>query len=659
MCGIAGLISRHGTSREIAVSMGDAIAHRGPDSRGTWLSDDGRVALSHRRLAIVDLTQAGHQPMVSADTRFVIVYNGEIYNHAELRAQLDAEGRGARPWRGYSDTEILLAGFSAWGVEATLKRARGMFAFALWDHAYGQLTLGRDRFGEKPLYFGWCKAGFAFASELRAIRALPGFDNGVAEGGVAALLQRGYIPAPLSIYQRIFKLPPGALLTVDTAIVDAPLDRLPPGDWQSGGAKLSHFYDYGAVVAEGAANPFASKRDAVAALGRALETAVSGQLMADVPVGLFLSGGIDSSLVTGMAARVSPGRIKTFSMGFDVPGYDEAVYAKAVAAHFGTEHHERTVTAQDARDVIPMLPSIYDEPFADSSQIPTYLVSRFAREHVTVALSGDAGDELFGGYNRHIEFPGLWRKAGAVPRPLRRWGAAGLAALPPSLWNQMARLHSDAARPGFFGHKVQRTLQALSSADDFATMVTEFLGEWPVGETPMLGGALSQSPWGALDLRLSGLPLATQLMHYDAASYLPGDILCKVDRAGMAVSLEGRIPFLDADVAAVAARIPVSMNISGGEGKWVLKDLLYTMAPRALFDRPKAGFAVPVGEWLRTDLRDWAESLLSERALKADGLFDPAPIRRRWTAHLGGGADHTQSLWAVLMLQAWMAEERG
>jgi len=639
MCGLAGLIGKNAVTPELLTAMTDAIAHRGPDDAGHWISDNRQIGLGHRRLSILDLSAAGHQPMTSASERYIIVYNGEIYNHRDLRREL-AQSGGQTHFRGHSDTETLLAAFDHWGIEATLKKSAGMFAFALWDRKDRTLTLAVDRFGEKPLYCGQTAAGLAFASELKAIRALPGFDNDISRKAVRCLLARGYVPTGMSIFNGITKLVPGTFAVID------------PND--SANPRITHYYDYSSEVKAGHAAPITGRKAALDALDQTLSKAVARQMVADVPVGTFLSGGIDSSLITALAARQSSRPIKTFSIGFDVAGFDEAPHAKAVAAHLGTEHNEMYVSADQARNVIPLLPMMYDEPFGDSSQIPTFLVSQFARSQVTVALTGDAGDELFGGYNRHIEFPRLWRNVTRLPSVLRG-PALGLAAqLPPAFWNKVGAIASGKSRPAFFGHKVQRTLGVAGRSESFDALVSGFLDEWHGRASPVReAGSNWPDHFATAQNTQSTLSREAQLMCTDALSYLPGDILTKVDRAAMAVSLEGRIPFLDPDVAALAARIPMDMKIAHGTGKLILRDLLYAHVPRELMDRPKAGFAVPVGEWIKTDLRDWAEDLLSESALQEGDLLNPAPIRERWSAHLADREDATQALWPILMLQAW------
>lgn len=650
MCGIAGLLSNRSPVTDQALrAMTARIVPRGPDSSGEWIDGQGLVGFGHRRLAIIDLTEAGHQPMHSACGRYTICYNGEVYNFPDLRAALEAEGR-APAWRGHSDTEVILAAISAWGLRAMLERAHGMFALALWDHQRRELSLARDRFGEKPLYYGWTAAGFAFASTLGPIRATAGFANPIAPEALSGLMARAYVPAPLSIYRRIYKLEPGCLLTLPADADARPLDS-PPAEGAHDGIRLERWFDYADQVLAGAADPVDDAAEALRLLDETLGAAVGRQLVADVKVGCFLSGGIDSSLVSAIAQRESSQRLRTFTIGFSEAGFDEAVYAKKVAAAIGTDHAELYVSPSDALDVIPSLPAMFDEPFADSSQIPTHLVSKLARTAVTVSLSGDAGDELFGGYNRHVQFPRLWRAMRKVPAPLRSLALETAGSVPPALWNGLSDL-AGRRRSGQFGDNARRALRTMARARDFDGLFDSFLDDWALLPSPLLQGPRTSARL-ALDPRLADLPLEVRMMHADAMTYLPDDILCKVDRAGMAISLESRIPFLDPQVTALAARISPALKFRSGGGKHILKELLATMVPRELFERPKAGFAIPVGLWLRGPLRDWAESLLSTSSLEADGLFDAGVIRARWQRHLDGREEATQPLWSVLMFQAW------
>jgi asparagine synthase (glutamine-hydrolysing) len=652
MCGLVGMIGAGARDEQLLRVMTAAIRHRGPDDEGYWLDTDAGVALGHRRLSILDLSPHGHQPMSSADGRWVIGYNGEIYNHGELRREIEAAG-AAPPggWRGHSDTEVLVEAIAKWGLEAALQKCVGMFAFALWDRRDRILSLTRDRFGEKPMYYGWAGNDFLFGSELKAFRFHPRFDREIDRDALARYISLTYVPAPLSIYRGMFKLEPGCILTVPLDVAATPLSG-PPRIGADGPVRLSRYWDYRDVVEAGLSQPFSNETEALSALENALEASIRGQAVADVPVGAFLSGGIDSSTIVALYQKYSDAPVRTFSIGFDEAGYDEAVYAKAVARHFGTIHHEHYVTVEEARDAIPLLPSIYDEPFADSSQIPTYLVSRFARRQVTVALTGDGGDELFAGYNRHFLVPDLWRNIDRIPLPLRRAANSTFGRLPPAVLSGLARL-AGSKRPDR-ARKLRKAMSVAASSRSIGDVYSALLDEWD-GDSPVLGS--EPSPNNALALG-GDTPAAVRLMHADAVGYLPGDILCKVDRASMAVSLETRLPFLDHRVASIAARIPISMQVSGGQGKQMLRKLLYREAPSTLFGRPKTGFAVPVGNWIKGSLRPWAEDLLDPARMAAEGWFDAPIVRQHWLDHLSGKRDSTVALWGILMFQAWLREER-
>lgn len=649
MCGIAGVVSARSIDRLQLARMAGALAHRGPDDEGLWIDAEAGIGLAHRRLSIVDLSPHGHQPMASASGRWLLCYNGEIYNHLQLRRALD--GEGAAPsggWRGHSDTETLIAAIEHWGLESSLARIVGMFAFALWDRETRTLRLVRDRFGEKPLYYGWAGRDFVFASELKALRTHPDFDATIDRRALRAFAARTYVPAPHSIWRRVYKLVPGCILTVEPAGAAVPLDE-PPVEGRAGGVRLERYWSYRDAMLRGAAEPIADEAAAIEALDTALAEAIRGQSVADVPVGAFLSGGIDSSTVAALYQRHSATPARTFSIGFAEAGFDEAPYARAVAQHLGTVHHEHVVGVREAQDVIPLLPSIYDEPFADSSQIPTYIVSRVARAEVTVALTGDGGDELFAGYNRHVLAPALWRRLERVPRSLRAVGGGVLGQLPAGFWQGAAGLLPGRRAP-HLGAKLRKALRIAGAARGFDDVYLGFLNEWNEG-SPVHGDA-ADVPF---DMDAGpGAPHALRMMLCDTLSYLPDDILCKVDRASMAVSLESRVPFLDHRVAELAAHIPLSLKVRGGVGKHVLRELLFRHVPRALFDRPKAGFAVPVGEWVRGPLRPWAEELLEPRAMAAEGYFDAAIVQRRWQAHLSGRNPSTPAIWGVLMFQAWL-----
>jgi len=665
MCGFAGFLeagqARLDSPEEHVTRMALAIQHRGPDDAGAWVDAQAGIALGHRRLSIVDLSPAGHQPMYSAGERFVLAFNGEIYNHLDLRAELEAAG-AAPAWRGHSDTETLLAAFEQWGLEATLKRTVGMFAIALWDRRERTLHLARDRFGEKPLYYGWVNGAFVFGSELKALRAYPGFANPVSREALALYMRFTYVPAPHSIYQGIYKLEPGCLLSVcgqPPKMADFQPLR-PPATGQ--GITLRRWWSLAHVVEAGAKNPILDEQEALAVLEARLGDAVRLQSLADVPLGAFLSGGVDSSAIVALMQRQATQPVKTFTIGFEEAGFDESDHARAVAQHLGTNHSEMFVTSTEARDVIPRLPAMYDEPFADSSQIPTHLVCHAARQHVTVALSGDAGDELFGGYNRYFWGPRIWRRLAWLPYSARQALGKAISALPVAGWDALgAPLNAllpgtrGIARVGDKAHKLAARLRGVQGMDD---LYVSLVSEWqdPAQVVRGQGGVVIEPPSllddplpaaGAADARL-------RMMYRDSMTYLPDDILCKVDRAAMATSLETRVPFLDHRVAELAWQLPLSLKIRGNEGKWALRQVLYKYVPRELIERPKAGFGIPVGQWIRGPLRSWAESLLDEKRLAAEGYFHPAPIRQRWAEHVSGHRDHTPGLWAVLMFQAWL-----
>jgi len=655
MCGIAGFITSGGHSSRVEMerfldTMTDTITHRGPDSSGSWADAEAGVWLGHRRLAIVDLSPAGHQPMQSASGRYMITFNGEIYNHLLLRQSLEASGQ-APSWRGHSDTETLLMGFDVWGIQGTVEKAVGMFAFAVWDRQKSTLILGRDRLGEKPLYYGWQGQGnaavFLFGSELKALRTHPTFKSNINRGALSLQLRHNYIPAPYSIYEGISKLLPGSLLSVS-------LQQREPKVWA---------YWAGAEVAKsGVANVFSGSDDqAVDELETLLKDAVYKQIMADVPLGAFLSGGVDSSTIVALMQAQSSQPVKTFTIGFNEEGYNEAVHAKAVAEHLGTDHTELYVTDAQVRAVIPLLATLYDEPFSDSSQIPTFLVSQLARQHVTVSLSGDGGDELFCGYNRYQMTANLWSKLATVPMPLRKLAARGLTSISPQTWNRLASallgLMPRSARLANVGDKLHKGSEVLTSQSADA-LYLGLVSHWHDPASVVING--HEPPTLLTDNvpTLSGLDDVQRMMALDMLTYLPNNILTKVDRAAMAVSLETRVPFLDHRVVEFAWSLPQSMKLRDGETKWALREVLYRHVPKTLIERPKMGFGVPIDSWLRGPLREWAEGLLNEARLKHEGFFNPAPIRRKWAEHLSGQRNWQHHLWDVLMFQAWLEENK-
>lgn len=658
MCGFAGLWRfASGQKSEIeghAIAMAETISHRGPDDSAVWCDPEIGLALAHRRLAVLDLSPSGHQPMVSVGGRFVIAFNGEIYNHVELRFELERLGLLRAPWHGSSDTETLLAAIEAWGLEDALQRTVGMFAFALWDKREQSLHLARDRFGEKPLYWGISGKGsertLLFGSELAALRSWPGFAKCINRHALAQLLRFGYLAAPTSIYTGIQQLLPGYLVTIQSSMAG---DFDQPRPW----------WCFRSTLAESLAQPFTDPEVGLEELEAVLSTAVKQQSLSDVPLGSFLSGGIDSSLITALLQAQSSRPVRTFSIGFECAGFNEAPYARAVAAHLKTEHNETILTAADAQSLVPQLPRLYCEPFADASQLPTHLVCREARRSgLTVALSGDGGDELFGGYNRYFWGPRIWDSLAWLPWPIKRSLGQLIRTLPPACWDVLGTPLPIQQ----FGHKAYKLadrLQHVRSADDlYRSLVTEWRDP-SVLLQPAADGSLIQEPSSPLDWPLPpGLigDAVARMMATDTLNYLPNDILTKVDRAAMATSLETRAPFLDHRVAAMAWRLPMAMKIHPGRGvgtsKWALRQILYKHVPPELIERPKAGFGVPIGQWLRGPLRSWAEDLLEPGLMHRQGYLRSEPIQTLWRQHLSGRFDHTAKLWTVLMWQAWLAE---
>lgn len=646
MCGIAGFVYGESSGRSTIQSMCDQISHRGPDSEGYWQTDDGALAIGHRRLSILDLSAAGHQPMHSECGRYVLVFNGEIYNHLALRSLL------AEPnWRGQSDTETLLACFTAWGLEATLQVVRGMFAFALWDKQEQELTLARDRMGEKPLYWGWCGDVLLFGSELKALKAHPAFNAEVDRDALTLLLRHCYIPAPYSIYQGIQKLRPGHFVRIPVR-----------GDVaESKAADPVAYWSLTDVVENGQSNKFCgSPSEAVGLLESSLSASVSEQMLSDVPLGAFLSGGVDSSAIVALMQAQSNRKVKTFTIGFEEGGYNEAEHAKQVARHLGTDHTELYVSADDALGVIPSLPTMFCEPFGDSSQIPTFLVSQMAKQHVTVALSGDGGDELFGGYNRYMAAQKVWGPVQRLPFFVRKCGAASLRALSPAQWDRLFQALSPIlpkrARLSIPGEKARKLADVLSLTDGHA-FYRQLTSHWNDPASVVINGnepetlISNSSAWPKTD------SLEHAMMALDAQTYMADDILVKVDRAAMATSLETRVPMLNHQVVELAWQMPLEYKIRDGQGKWLLRQVLYKHVPRELIERPKAGFGIPLDAWLRGPLREWAESLLSEQRLRCEGFFHPEPIRTMWAQHLSGKMNWQYHLWNVLMFQAWLAEQ--
>lgn len=647
MCGITGVFKSSGIDEQVLEAMCAALEHRGPDSKGVWLCSSRSLALGHSRLAILDLSDAGQQPMLSQCRRYVIAFNGEIYNHLSLREQLAETGFDIS-WRGHSDTETLLECFSKWGVEKTLVQTVGMFAIALWDTEQKVLTLTRDRVGEKPLYWGWSGDTLLFGSELKALKVHPAFKPEVDRNALTLLLRHCYIPAPYSIYRGIGKLMPGHWVSI-------PL---------GGGVELAKkalpqpYWTINQVVERGLNQPFSGSPEvAVDALENRLTESIGEQMLSDVPLGAFLSGGIDSSTVVSLMQAQSSRPVKTFTIWFQEGGYNEAVHASEVAKHLGTEHHELYVSSRDALSVIPKLPEIYCEPFGDSSQIPTFLVSCIAKQDVTVALSGDGGDELFGGYNRYVAAQKVWGPVQKLPPFVRSMAASGLRALTPAQWDKLfEKLKPVLPRKlqlAIPGEKARKLSEVLSLTDGHA-FYRQLTSHWTDPGSIVIGGSepetliTNPNAWPDTDC------LEHAMMAMDAQTYMADDILTKVDRAAMAVSLETRVPMLDHRVIELAWQMPLEYKIRNGQGKWLLRQVLYRHVPKELIERPKMGFGIPLDSWLRGPLRDWAESLLCEHRLREEGFFHAGPIRAMWQEHLSGAQNWQYHLWNVLMFQAWL-----
>jgi len=640
MCGIVGCWDKRGTDTSIVERMATQIQHRGPDDAGVWLDEESGLALAHRRLSIIDISPAGHQPMVSPCGRFILVYNGEIYNHQDLRADLEDEG-GHFDWCGHSDTETLLAGLRHWGVEGTLKRLNGMFAFALWDKVERNLFLARDRMGEKPLYYGGNGGAFLFSSELKSLKAHPHWQGDIDRNALTLYMRHNYIPTPWSIYQGISKLQPAHFVVVREAgqIVSEP----------------QCYWDLKQIAARGSADANGSPEELIDELDELLRDAIRKRMIADVPLGAFLSGGFDSSTVVALMQAQSARPVKTFTIGFHEKGHNEADHAKAVAKHLGTDHTELYVTPEEAMAVIPRLPAIWDEPFSDSSQIPTLLVSELARQHVTVSLSGDGGDELFCGYNRYTLGYQLWKKLSLLPSQLRLALGGLLKVIPGAPLEHLIRFFPKRYQVPHLADRLLR-LAAVVKEDSGESYYRHLISNWNDPAAVVRDGV---EPLTLLDTpeRLPELPgLREYMMYLDSLTYLPDDILTKVDRASMAVSLEARVPLLDHRVVEFSWKVPTSLKIRNGKSKWLLRELLYRYVPRKLMERPKMGFGVPIDVWLRGPLREWAEELLDEKRLREEGFFDQTLIRRLWREHLNEQRGWHSCLWGVLMFQAWLAE---
>ena len=646
MCGICGFYSKSLSIFDNAIDkMNLAISHRGPNNNGVWQDNDSGVVLGHQRLSILDLSAAGNQPMKSNSGRFILTFNGEIYNHLELRRELEIKNPGMK-WRSNSDTETLLEGIEFWGLEATLKKIVGMFAFGLWDKKIRSLTLVKDRMGEKPLYFGWQGEGknkiFLFGSELKALKAHPEFAGEINRDVIALQLRHNCIPAPYSIYKNIYKLLPGNYL------------QLKENDLQSGILPISKpYWSLLDSAVNGVNNSLSlSKEDVGNELEHLIQDSIKKQMMSDVPLGAFLSGGVDSSLIVALMQKVSSRPIKTFTIGFNEKDYNEANYAKEVAKHLGTEHNEMYVSPQQAMAVIPKLSTIYDEPFSDSSQIPTFLVSELAKKQVSVSLSGDGGDELFCGYNRYVESNSLWKKLRLLPLPLRKILALMIQSISPQNWNKLSQLTPILNSYANFGDKMHKGANVLD-CKELSDVYYRLVSHWQNPNEIVLNSKEPETFLTGNKLKFTGLNSQQKMMALDCITYLPDDILVKVDRASMASSLETRNPFLDHRIIEYTWKIPQSLKLRNGQSKWILREILHKYVPKNLIERPKMGFAVPIDAWLRGPLREWAESLLNEKSLQQDGYFNSDLIRSKWNEHLSGKKNWQNHLWNVLMFQSW------
>jgi asparagine synthase (glutamine-hydrolysing) len=645
MCGIAGFITLENMPSKslegIAKSMADKISYRGPDDFGVWVSSQAGIALSHRRLAIIELSDAGKQPMHSHSGRFIIAFNGEIYNHLELRSNLEKEN-GFIDWRGTSDTETLLMCFDLWGISSTTKKIDGMFAFAVWDNLSQKLFLARDRLGEKPLYYGWEDSTFIFASELKAIKSNPAFKGVICRDALSLYMRYSCVPAPFSIYKNIYKLRPGNILEASN---------------DSKKLSIESYWSIGATVDARKRQEILSSPNVTVKLDELITNTVGSQMLSDVPIGAFLSGGVDSSLIVAMMQKQSGERVKTFTVGYEDENYSEAKFAKLVSSHLGTEHTEIILNSSECLEVIPKLGEIYDEPFADSSQIPTFLVSHFARQTVKVCLSGDGADELFGGYNRYKYTSSYWAWINSLPLTVRNIIAKGIFQLSPYQWNQLLHKIKFFQKYMIIGERLHKGANALSSRS-LEELYTRLSSHWLDADSIVVGNVNTHGFENLVYGEFKNIANIEQMMHQDILNYLPNDILVKVDRASMANSLEVRAPFLDQHIVDFALNLPINYKINNGVTKWLLREILCKYVPKSLTERPKMGFGVPIDSWLRGALKPWAEELLSESRLKRDGYFKVLPIRSMWSEHLSGKRNWQHHLWDVLMFQTWLDNEK-
>lgn len=662
MCGIAGFISsdpKQSEDKKLINIMTQALVHRGPDSHGESMNANAMVYFGHTRLSILDLSSAGHQPMLSKTGRYIISFNGEIYNHIQLRQELQLEEFGKNiKWNSSSDTETLLACFEIWGIEESLNKLKGMFAIALWDFKKEVLHLIRDRFGEKPLYYGWSKdpkkSYFAFASELKAIKKNSYFKNNISRHAIGLFIKYSYIPAPFSIYEDIFKLEPGTMLSIKKGYKYIKNRKILPSSCDN--FKIEKWWNFKKIVESSATNQINDKEDAIQRTEHALNNSVLSQSISDVSIGSFLSGGVDSSLISALMQKNSTNKIKTFTVGFENKDYDESSYARSVAAHIGSDHTEMFVSEKEAQQVIPDLCNIYDEPFADSSQVPTYLLCKAAKKEVTVALSGDAGDEIFGGYNRYIWTHKIWKNLSIFPYSFRNFLSKKALKIPESSWNNLDAIIG-VKRSGQKIHKLAKSIEGVKFKHDLFKNIVSQIKNPSLIVKGIDNVSFDESFRGFSEEKLPTILQGDSqhsMMFFDTENYLSDDILCKVDRAAMSNSLETRVPFLDKDLVELAWQIPLDMKIQGGVGKKILREILYKYVPRELIERPKVGFSIPLDDWLRGPLREWAEDLLNVDRINQEGYFYSEPIKIMWHEHIQKKNNHSSSLWNILIFQSWL-----
>ena len=658
MCGIAGFFSNKNNSffqsLENLNQIKDILYHRGPDDHGIWHNNNEMVAFGHTRLSIQDLSPAGHQPMKSFNNRYIMVYNGEIYNHLDLRNKLQHLSPNIK-WKGNSDSETLLNSFDYWGIEKTLSKCSGMFSIAVWDLLKKELILIRDRLGEKPLYFGIVDNNFIFGSELKVFKKLTNFTNEISRDSLNLFLRFAYIPGPNSIYKNIFKLPPGAILKINKDKLNKIINSSNKNYEEY---KINKWWNSKDIFNSLSNNLYTNEELALKETEKILSGSIKSQLISDVPFGAFLSGGIDSSLVSALMQKDLSTKIQTFTIGFDNKSYDESLYAKKIANHLGTDHNELILNQKETLNIIPSLSTVYDEPFADSSQIPTILISKFAKQKITVALTGDGGDELFGGYNRYIFSKKFWKLMSFFPFILRKGFAHSLDLFPVEFLNKFNLIFNilSKSKVSFFGDKVSKFSHKMKFVKNIDDLFLSLLSTYQNTSSLVLNSNDKSMQIFNEKNQLNFESYETFMMYIDSQSYLPDDILCKVDRAAMSVSLETRVPFLDPKVVEHSWRIPVNMKIRNNEGKWILKQILNKYVPRDLTERPKMGFGIPLGDWLRDKLKDWAEYHLEENKLKNQGYFNYVKVRKLWHDHQSKKRDWSSILWPILIFQSWLEE---